>query len=62
LGRKIRLGWLLIWHATVWAIWNSWNNIIFARWTVSVNSLVDKVKLSLWNRYLAKNSGNPCSF
>ncbi|GAU39871.1 hypothetical protein TSUD_69190 [Trifolium subterraneum] len=57
LGRKNKLGWLLIWHATVWAIWNSRNDVIFARetvsveylvGTVSVESLVDKVKLSSW--------------
>ncbi|GAU20655.1 hypothetical protein TSUD_230690 [Trifolium subterraneum] len=62
LGRKNRLRWLLIWHATVWTIWNSRNDIIFARGTVSVESLVDKVKLSSWKWYLAKNPGNPCSF
>ncbi|GAU18147.1 hypothetical protein TSUD_248480 [Trifolium subterraneum] len=62
LGRKNRLGWLLIWHATVWAIWNSRNDVTFARGTVSVESLVNKVKLSSWKWYLAKNPGNPCSF
>ncbi|GAU20711.1 hypothetical protein TSUD_231250 [Trifolium subterraneum] len=61
-GRKIRLEWLLIWHATVWTIWNSQNDVIFARGTVSVESLVDKVKLSSWKWYLAKNPGSPCSF
>ncbi|GAU18667.1 hypothetical protein TSUD_125000 [Trifolium subterraneum] len=59
LGRKSRLGWLLIWHATVWAIWNSQNDVIFASGTVSVESLVDKVNLSSWKWYLAKN---PSSF
>ncbi|GAU45061.1 hypothetical protein TSUD_198490 [Trifolium subterraneum] len=61
-GRKIRLEWLLIWHATVWTIWNSRNDVIFARGTVSVESLVDKVKFSSWKWYLAKNLGSPCSF
>jgi hypothetical protein len=61
-GRKNRLGWLLIWHATVWAMWNSQNDVIFARGTVCVDSLVDKVKLSSWKWYLAKNSGIACSF
>ncbi|PNX68911.1 anthocyanin 3'-O-beta-glucosyltransferase, partial [Trifolium pratense] len=50
------------WHATVWAIWNSRNDVIFARGTVSVESLVDKVKLSSWKWHLTKNPGNPCSF
>ncbi|GAU24945.1 hypothetical protein TSUD_311800 [Trifolium subterraneum] len=59
---KNMLGWLLIWHATVWAIWNSLNGVIFARGTVSVESLVDKVKLSSWKWYMAKNPGNICSF
>ncbi|PNY02514.1 hypothetical protein L195_g025825 [Trifolium pratense] len=39
-------------------IWNSQNHVIFARGTVSVESLVDKVKLSSCKWYLAKNPGN----
>ncbi|MCH80102.1 LINE-1 reverse transcriptase like [Trifolium medium] len=61
-GRKSRLGCVLIWHAAVWTIWNSRNDLIFAQGTVSVESLVDKVKLSSWKWFLAKNPGNPCSF
>ncbi|GAU42213.1 hypothetical protein TSUD_375620 [Trifolium subterraneum] len=63
MNRKFRLGWMLVWHAAVWAIWNSRNDIIFARGTVSiVDTLVEKVKLSSWKWFLAKNPGNPCSF
>ncbi|GAU42449.1 hypothetical protein TSUD_247910 [Trifolium subterraneum] len=46
MGRKSRLGWLLIWHAAVWSIWISRNDLIFDRGTISIESLVDKVKLS----------------
>jgi hypothetical protein len=46
LVRKNKLLWLLIWHATVWFIWDSRNNLIFTTGTVFVDSLVDKVKLS----------------
>jgi hypothetical protein len=51
MGRKNMLRWLLIWHSTIWAIWNSQNEVIFARRTVYVESLVDKVKLSSWKWY-----------
>ncbi|GAU30313.1 hypothetical protein TSUD_211700 [Trifolium subterraneum] len=60
--RKSRLGWLLIWHAAVWSIWISRNDLIFARGTISVESLIDKVKLSSYKCFLAKNTGYPCSF
>jgi hypothetical protein len=53
MGRKNMLRWLLIWHSTIWAIWNSQNEVIFVRRTVSVESLMDKVKLSTWKWYLA---------
>ncbi|GAU26578.1 hypothetical protein TSUD_266930 [Trifolium subterraneum] len=61
-NRKFRLGCVLIWHAAVWSIWNSLYDLIFARGTVSIDTLVEKVKLSSWKWLLAKNPGNPCSF
>ncbi|GAU18658.1 hypothetical protein TSUD_124910 [Trifolium subterraneum] len=43
-------------------VWRNRNDLIFARGTVSVDTLVEKVKLSSWKWFLAKNPGNPCSF
>jgi hypothetical protein len=38
------------------------NDLIFVRGTVSVESLAEKMKLSSWKWYMAKYSGNLCSF
>ncbi|MCH79261.1 hypothetical protein A2U01_0000007 [Trifolium medium] len=35
---------------------------VWSRGTVSVDTLVDKVKLSSWKWFLSKTPGNPCSF
>jgi hypothetical protein len=45
LGKKNRLGWLLIWQTIVWTIWNSRNNVLFSEGTFSAECLVDRVKL-----------------
>ncbi|GAU37373.1 hypothetical protein TSUD_22470 [Trifolium subterraneum] len=49
----------VVWHAAVWSIWLSQNDLIFTRGTVSIESLVDKVKLSSWKWFLAKNLVTP---
>ncbi|GAU22757.1 hypothetical protein TSUD_129690 [Trifolium subterraneum] len=54
-------GWMLIWHAVIWSIWNSRNDLIFTGESTSVEYLVDKVKLFSWKWYLVKNHVSPCS-
>jgi hypothetical protein len=45
-GRRVCLGIVLMWHAVVWSIWTSRNDIIFAGGSSTIDNLVDKVKLS----------------
>jgi hypothetical protein len=45
-GRRVRLGMILMWHADVWSMWTSQNDIIFADGSLTIDNLVDKVKLS----------------
>ncbi|MCH90423.1 putative ribonuclease H protein, partial [Trifolium medium] len=40
------LGMILVWHAVVWTIWTSRNDIIFAGGSSTIDTLVDKVKHS----------------
>ncbi|GAU37888.1 hypothetical protein TSUD_395720 [Trifolium subterraneum] len=56
-GCRVRLGFILVWHAVVWTIWTSQNDIIFA----GGYSVVDRVKLSSWKWILGKNPDSPCS-
>jgi hypothetical protein len=60
-GRRVRLGLILVWHAFVWTIWISQNDIIFAGGSSSIDTLVDKVKLFSWKWFIGKNSDSPCS-
>ncbi|GAU39045.1 hypothetical protein TSUD_60010 [Trifolium subterraneum] len=60
-GRQVRLGLILVWHAVVWTIWNSRNDIIFAGGSSTIDILVDKVKLYSWKWFLGKNPDSPCS-
>jgi hypothetical protein len=61
-GRRVRLGMVLMWHAVVWSIWTSRNDIIFASGSSTIDNLVDKVKLSSWKWFIGKNPDSPCSF
>jgi hypothetical protein len=60
-GMRAHLRWLLIWHAAIWLIWYSRNDLIFFGGSSSVEYLVDKVKLFSWKWYLVKNRGTLCS-
>jgi hypothetical protein len=44
-----------VWHAVVWTIWTSQNDIIFAGGSSSMDFLVDKVKLFSWKWFIGKN-------
>jgi hypothetical protein len=61
-SRRAYMGWLLIWHAVIWSIWNSRNDLIFVWGTSSVDYLINRVKLSSLKWFMAKNPWIPCSF
>jgi hypothetical protein len=47
-GAQKRKGYLLIWHAAVWAIWKARNNIIFNHGAMVVSQVVDEIKAISW--------------
>ncbi|MCI60096.1 resistance-like protein, partial [Trifolium medium] len=51
-GRRVRLGMVLMWHVIVWSIWTSRNDIIFAGGSSTIDNLMDRVKLSSWKWFL----------
>lgn len=58
---RIRLGFfsnLMV----MWSVWKARNALIFSRKMVTVEQLVNKIKLSLWKWFLCKNSGYSCIF
>jgi hypothetical protein len=60
--KKIRQGFLLIWHATLWSIWRVRNNTIFTNGSFNSKVLVDDVKVLSWKWSLARLKIPPCLF
>jgi hypothetical protein len=45
--KKAHVGFSLIWHATVWKIWHSRNNVIFSNGAVDPGEVVEAIKLGV---------------
>jgi len=45
-SKRVGLGLLLVWLVVAWTVWNSRNDVIFAGGTLTVESIVDRVKFS----------------
>ncbi|GAU25690.1 hypothetical protein TSUD_266170 [Trifolium subterraneum] len=59
---KIRQGYLLIWHTTIWCIWKSRNSAIFANGLFSPKAIVEEIKVLSWKWSLARLKVSPCMF
>jgi len=53
---------LLVWHAVIWTIWTSRNDLIFSGSALREESMVDRAKLLAWKWFLAKCPASSCSF
>ena len=53
-SKKLRRGAWVIWHAVVWVIWTSRNNMIFKAKTFEILELVDHIKLLSWQWCLSR--------
>jgi hypothetical protein len=61
-NKKVRSGYSLIWHATVWMIWNSHNNVIFSNGGISPEEVVDAIKLISWRWGLSRHNIPICLY
>jgi hypothetical protein len=59
---KIRRGYLLIWHATLWSIWRAYNNAIFASGVFSPRAIVEEIKVVSWKWSLTRLKVLPCMY
>jgi hypothetical protein len=64
LGRnsKIRKGYMLIWHVTLWVIWKARNNAIFSSGYFLPNVIVEEIKVLSWKWSLGRLRITPCLF
>jgi hypothetical protein len=61
-SKKKRSGFSLVWHATIWAIWRSRNNVIFSNGIANPEELVDEIKLVSWRWGLSRHKIPICLF
>ncbi|PNX99671.1 cysteine-rich receptor-like protein kinase, partial [Trifolium pratense] len=59
---KIRRGFVMIWHATLWSIWKARNNAIFATGVFNPRMIVEDIKVLSWKWCLARLKVSPCLF
>jgi hypothetical protein len=59
---KLRNGYMLIWHTTLWCIWKARNNSIFSTNTFLPMVIVDGVKVLSWKWSLVRLKTLPCLF
>ncbi|PNX60666.1 hypothetical protein L195_g052047 [Trifolium pratense] len=45
-NKKVRKGYVLIWHTTIWRLWKSRNEIIFSNGIKDPDKIIDKIKAS----------------
>ncbi|MCI03235.1 hypothetical protein A2U01_0024271, partial [Trifolium medium] len=61
-NKKIRMGYLLIWHATLWCLWKARNNTIFANGSMDSKDIVEEIKVLSWKWSLVRLKSSPCMF
>ncbi|MCI29270.1 myb-like transcription factor, partial [Trifolium medium] len=59
---KLRQGFLMIWHATLWCIWKARNSSIFANGSFIPKVIVDEIKIMRWKWCLTRMNLSPCLF
>jgi hypothetical protein len=61
-NEKIRKGFMLIWHVTLWAIWKARNNAIFSTGSFLPYGIVEEIKVLSWKWSLGRLRITPCLF
>jgi hypothetical protein len=61
-NKKIRHGFMLIWHASLCLIWKARNNTIFVNGTFNPKGIVDEIKVLSWKWSLARLKLPPCLY
>jgi hypothetical protein len=61
-NKKTRLGFLMIWHATLWSIWKARNKACFANNAFNLMAIEEDIKVLSWKWCLARIKMAPCMF
>jgi hypothetical protein len=60
--KKRKKGLALIWHAAVWVLWKVRNDRIFNNKLISVEEVVELIKVTAWRWFLGRLTRHPCLF
>lgn len=60
--KRLRKGYWLAWHASVWVIWEARNDRIFNNLTKILEEIVEDIKLVSWQWVLSRLKSPPCLF
>jgi hypothetical protein len=61
-SKKETKGFWLIWHTTIWVLWNRRNEKIFKGRNFEVDELVEEIKVLSWRWMLERLHNPPCLF
>jgi len=61
-NKRVRKGYCLIWHATIWTLWKVRNDKIFNNGGKDANSIVEEVKVLSWRWSLTRLDIPSCMF
>ncbi|GAU25512.1 hypothetical protein TSUD_279970 [Trifolium subterraneum] len=59
---KIRKGFVIIWHATLWSLWKARNNAIFGNGSINPQGIFEDIKVLSWKWSLTKLNVSPSMF
>jgi len=60
--KRLRKGYWLAWHGSVWVIWKARNDRIFNNLTKIPEEIVEDIKVVSWQRALPRLKSPPCLF
>jgi len=60
--KKIRKGLWIIWHATIWAIWQARNHMIFRNEVKHVDDLLSEIVVNSWRWSLSRLNMQMCLY
>lgn len=61
-NKKLRKGFWLIWHASIWVIWKTRNDRIFMEISKGVEEIVDEIKFLSWQWSVSRLKTPSCLF
>jgi len=63
IGRKrLRKGFWLVWHASLWVIWKARNDRIFNNLIKEPSEIAEEIKVLSWRWFLSRVKSPPCLF